>query len=558
MLDTEKLYDAIVIGSGASGSFAAMELTRQGLQVLVLEAGKDITPADFPVDSAGPKEKGIQLWARARASVSGQPTQAKVAFYGQQQKHLFVNDLEHPYSTDKKSPFLWIRGKQLGGRLHTFGRMLLRWSDADFKAADQDGFDENWPVSYSDIAPFYDEVEQFLNVHGNADHCTSVPDGKYAGPSCLTESEKDFKSAVEQKWQDRKAIGWRFMPANIKRIPTALLAAKETGNLTIRTNAVVREVLTDPKTGKATGVEFVDRLSKTSFTVKGRIIMLCASPIESVRLMLNSTSGKHPRGLGNSSGQLGKCFMDQVPSILMGTVPGKQGTQVDDSPLQPDPFYGRSGGVYVPRFENINGNKNSDFIRGYAFQGTVGRLFVKPGRPSRYAFMGFGEMLPHTSNSVQLHPSKKDKWGMPLPHITCAMQENEKSMLKHQLQSMKDMAGAAGLEVEWSGSFCGLEEQGTGAFPEADWFSRMLFRKTVTQSLCMGAAIHESGGARMGNEPARSVLNAYNQCWDAQNVFVTDASAFRTGGSAGTTLTLMALTLRASRHAAQLLRAGSL
>lgn len=558
MVNTAKQYDAVVVGSGASGSFAAMELTQQGLDVLLLEAGRDITPDDFPTDKKGPKEKGIQLWARARATLTGQPQQAKVAFYGQQQRHLFVNDFQHPYSTPKSSPFLFIRGKQLGGRLHTFGRMLLRWSDADFKAAEQDGYGDNWPIAYEDIAPFYDEVETFLGVRGNKDNVSAVPNGKFAGPSCLTASEKDFKSALESNWKTRKAIGWRFMPPNSKRIPQPILAAKETGNLTIRTDAVVRQVLTDPITGKATGVEFVDRLSHESSVVTAKVVMLCASPVESVRLLLNSVSDKHPRGLGNSSNQLGKYFMDQVPSILMGTVPNKQGFEIDDSPLEPDPFYGRSGGIYIPRFKNINGDTTDSFIRGYAFQGTVGRLFVKPDKPTRYAFMGFGEMLPHEENSVSLHPTKKDQWGMPVPHIVCDMKSNERAMLTHQTESMKEMAVAAGLDIEFSGSYEKLEEQGTGAFPEADWFSRMLFRKTLTKSLCMGAAIHESGGARMGDDPSSSVLNKFNQCWDSTNVFVTDASAFRTGGSAGTTLTVMALTLRASRYAADQIKSGKL
>ncbi|MBN24634.1 MAG: oxidoreductase [Alteromonadaceae bacterium] len=558
MVNIAKHYDAIVVGSGASGSFAAMELTKQGLNVLLLEAGKDITPDDFPTDSKGPKEKGIQLWARARATLTGQPQQAKVAFYGQQQRHLFVNDFEHPYSTPKSSPFLFIRGKQLGGRLHTFGRMLLRWSDADFKAADNDGYGESWPISYADIAPYYDEIETFLGVRGNEDHVSAVPDGKYVGPSYLTQSEKDFKQSIETNWNDRKAIAWRYMPPNIKRIPQPILAAKETGNLTIRTDAVVRQVLTDKESGKASGVEFVDRHTKESHQISASLIMLCASPIESTRLLMNSVSSKHPKGLGNSSNQLGKYFMDQVPSILMGTVSGKTGFEIDDSPLDPDPFYGRSGGVYIPRFENINGNKTNDFIRGYAFQGTVGRLFVQPGKATRYAFMGFGEMLPHADNTIALHSTKKDRWGVPIPHVTCDMKQNEKAMLTHQTTAMKSMAKAAGLDIEFSGSYTGLEEQGTGAFPEADWFSRMLFRKTLTKSLCMGAAIHESGGARMGSDPESSVLNQFNQCWDSPNVFVTDASSFRTGGSAGTTLTVMALTIRASRYAAEQLKAGTL
>lgn len=546
----DKQFDAIVVGSGASGSFATMELTQQGLTVLLLEAGKDITPADFPTDLPGPKEKGIQLWARAKATVTGQPTQAKVAFYGAQQRHLFVNDFEHPYSAPKDNPFLWIRGKQLGGRLHTFGRVLMRWSDTDFKAASRDGYGQDWPISYTELAPYYDRVEQLLEVRGCPEGIDNLPDGNFAGPSKLTAAEQDFKTAVANRWPGRKITPWRYMPPNIKRIPTPILAAKETGLLTVRTDALVRRIITCPNTGRATHVEFADRHSKKVEKVAGKIIMVCASPIESVRLLLNSASDKHPQGLGNSSGNLGRYFMDQVPNLIMGSVPGRTGFEVDDT-LPPDPFYGSSGGMYIPRFENVHTVTNAKFLRGFGYQGTVGRLFAQPDKAAKFGIMGFGEMLPNKDNRITLHPRKKDAWGVPIPHINCKIRDNETKMLAEQKRAIVEMSDAAGLEMEYCASFIDLEERGKGAFPDADWLSRRLFRMTIQKSMCMGAAIHESGGARMGDDPKTSVLNSHNQCWDAANVFVTDASSFASSGSAGTTLTIMALSLRAAEYAAK-------
>ncbi|MFQ8432382.1 GMC oxidoreductase [Amaricoccus sp. W119] len=549
--------DALVIGSGASGSFAAKELTERGLNVTLLEFGRDITEADFKPNFKGPGEKGIQLWARAQAAVTGQPTQSKVAFYGKQLKHLFVNDRENPYSTPPGKPFLWIRGKQLGGRLHTYGRMLLRWTDYDFKAASRDGYGEDWPISYEELAPYYDHVEEFLGIYGGQDNVRNLPSGKYKGASKLTGAEAAFKAATEARWPDRHPVAWRYMPPNARRVPQPILAARETGRLTTRPNAVVRRILTDPGTGKATGVEYVDRLTREVRTVDAPIVVVCASPIESVRLLLNSASPKHPNGIGNSSGVLGRYFMDQVPSMIMGTIPGRKGFELDDT-VPSDPFYGVTGGVYVPRFENLDTVTNDDFLRGYAYQGTAGRLVARPESDAKYAFMGFGEMLANRENSVSLHPRRKDRWGIPIPHISCAMGENEKKMLRAQVASMKEMVANAGFEVEFSGSALGLEEGPKGAFPEADPFSRFLFRQNFTGSMSMGAAIHESGGARMGSDPATSVLNGNNQCWDAPNVFVTDASSFASSGTAGTTLTIMALTVRASAYIADQYARGNL
>lgn len=543
----KKHFDVIVVGSGAAGSFATKELTERGLQVLLLEAGRDITPDDFKArpDGGPRKVQGIQLMARARATLAGQPIQSQTTYYNGSQRHLFVNDREHPYTTPKDAPFLWIRGRQLGGRLHTFGRMLVRWSDHDFKAASRDGFGIDWPISYADLAPHYAHVERFLGLYGREEHLDNLPDSEFVGRAFLTAAEERFKQSMQARWPGRTATTWRYMPPNARRIPQPILAARETGRLTTRTGAIVRRVLTDPSSGRATGVEFVDRTSGSAEEAHADVVVLAASPIETVRLMLNSTSGKHPKGLGNGSGVLGRYFMDHVPNLIMGRVPWKHGWEADTT-VAADPFYGVSGGVYVPRYENLAARTQAGFARGFAFQGTIGRTFMDSDQPARFSFGGFGEMLPHADNRVSLDPSRKDAWGVPLPHIRCAMSANETAMLAEQMRSIREMVEAAGMQVEFAGSSLRLEEDGAGAFPEADPISRWIFRRKFKGTMAMGSAIHECGGARMGADPANSVVNLHNQCWDAPNVFVTDASCFASSGCAGTTLTIMALNVRAS------------
>ena len=553
---TQKVFDAVVVGSGASGSFAAKELTERGLHVALIEAGRSISVEDFSKPSKGPIEKGIQLKNRAIATILGQHVQAKVAMYGHQFRHLFVNDREHPYTTTRKQPYLWIRGKQLGGRLHTYGRVLMRWSDTDFRAGDTDGRSPNWPVSYEDLEPYYTRVEKFLGICGTAEGIPNLPDGAYLKPSYLTGLERKLKEAVARKWPERKVIPWRYMPPNSRRVPQPILAAQETGRLTILANSVVRKVLTDDRGDRATGVAVMNTATKEEATVAAKVVVLCCSPIETIRLLLNSADEKHPNGLANSSGLLGRYFMDQVPLLIAGSCPGSEG-QEDDPTWEADPVYGKTGGVYIARWANVGGQTLPGFVRGYGFQGTAGRLYVRPGRTSQFAIMGFGELLPNPENRVTLS-EKRDRWGIRVPHIRCWISENETKLLENAKAEIKKMVEAAGYEVEWIGSPLGLEEYGRGAYPDENPLSRFLFRRFFRGSMTMGAAIHESGGARMGNDPQTSILNGRNQSWDVPNLFVTDASCFPSSGCAGTTLTIMALTVRACEYIARELNEGRL
>lgn len=553
---TNKQYDALVIGSGAAGSFVVKELTQRGLDVFLLEAGRNITKEDFKKIPKGPRQKGINLKARVVAALEGQPKQARVAFFGQQFKSFFVNDWQHPYSTPPDKPYLWIRGKQLGGRLHAYGRVLLRMSDVDFKAASRDGHGDDWPLSYADLAPYYDQVEEFLGVYGNQDNVNNLPNGKFSKKPKLTKLEQKFKADVKSKWPERSVVSWRYTAPNLERVPPPILAAKETGRLTIRADAIVKKITVDPGTGKATGVEFIDRVTKETHTVSAKVVVLCASTIESVRLLLNSACPQHPNGLGNSSGLLGRYFMDQCPSLLFGRVPDSKGWELDDS-TPPDPFYGPTGGIYIPRFQNLDKITHPKFARGFGIQGTIGRLYVPEDRPSKLGLMGFGEALPNPDNRITLHPRRKDAWGIPIPHIKISLTQNEHELLREQTRAIREMVENSGFKVEFAGSTIGVESS-KDAFPEEDRFSRFMFRTNFQKSMYMGAAIHECGGARMGNDPKNSVLNSYNQCWDAKNVFVTDGSCFTSSGTVGPTLTIMAISARACEYIAQEYKAGGL
>jgi len=555
MSTSDRRYDVLVVGSGASGSIAVKELTERGLDVLLLEAGRDISDADFmPQPPTAPAAMSIGLGPRLKASLKGQYRQSRRAMFKDQTSPFLVNDRQHPYATEG-GDFLWIRGRQLGGRLHSYGRVLLRASDHEFKAASHDGRGDDWPISYADVEPYYDRVEEFLGIYGNADGLPIPPDGHYRGPSWLTEAEKDFKKSVESNWSERHVIPWRYAAPNLHRVPLGIVAARQTGRLTTRTDAVVKQVTIDGKTGKADGVIFIDRVTKTEHRAFADVVMLCASAIESVRLLLNSAGAGHPDGLGNSSGLLGRYFMDQTPSLLFGSDPKHPDYEVND-PAPADPYYPPIGGVYVPRYHNLGGSTRADFARGYAVQGTIGRIPVPKGSPGTVGLMGFGEILPYFDNRITVHPKRTDAWGIPIPKIRLSITDNERALMREQVRGLREMAEASGYNVNFVGSTLGLDSK--KVWPDADPIRRLIFRVGFPMSMAMGAAIHECGGARMGNDPKTSILNEFNQSWDVPNLYVTDASCYVSNGAVGPTLTIMALTARACEHIAREKSAGSL
>lgn len=550
-------YDAIVVGSGVAGSIAVKELTEKGMNVILLEAGPFLGEKDFPVTPGNnEKLKKIDALARFKIALTGQPIQARATYMSNEYRHLFVNDWKNPYTTPKGQYFLWIRGRQLGGRLHTYGRVLQRMSDYDFKAASHDGYGQDWPISYEELAPWYSHIEDFLGVYGTEEHIPNLPDGKFIHKPILTKPEKAFKNKIESMWPERRVISWRFSAPNLKRVPVGVQAAIDTGRLELRTDAIAKHIDVDPVSGKAIGVTFIDRLTKQEHNVRGGMVMLCASAIESVRLLLNSQSARHPDGIGNSTGLLGRYFLEQTPSLIAGSVPDSKGWEYDQT-LPQDPFCRPAGGIVIPRYQNLGNNNRNKYLRGFAFQGVIGRGYVPPDCSAQFGLMGFGEMLPRAENRITLSTRKKDVWGIPAPHINCSFGDNDLLVMQEQLRAIKEMVSACNYKIDFAGTALGLED-GQNAMPDESFLMRMIFRLSFKKSIGLGAAIHESGGARMGESPESSVLNNFNQCWDASNVLVTDGACFVTSGTVGPTLTMMAITARACDNAVTQYKKGQL
>ena len=511
MGSSEPRYDAIVVGSGASGSWAVKELTEGGLRVILLEAGRSPdVERDFPADAG---KGGSGFLGRVKSSMQGQYIQARHSSFSAATKAFYVNDRDNPYTTPRGKPFLWYRGRQLGGRLHLWNRHSPRMSDYELKAASVRGDGVDWPLSYEDLAPYYDIVERTLGVTGKPEGIPNCPDGQFIGPPKTTKLEEAFLTNVEKRMPNVRVTYGRNVKYDNQRVPLPIRLALATGRLDIRTDAVASRLLIDPKTGKATGVEYVDRLTKKTQTVRGRVVVLCASAIESVRILLNSECATHPSGVGGSSGNLGRYLTDHLLYMENGKVAERD---VEPAPNE-DGFDFSGSGLYIPSFCE---KEAKDFPGGYGIQVGIGR-----GTPTY--FMGaLGEMQPRYQNHVSLDPDVKDAWGIPVARIDCSWSKAELNMFAHMKRTLPEIAAAGGLRV--------AKNRG-----RRNHFSRP------------GQAIHEAGGACMGDKPENSVLNSYCQCWDADNVFVTDGACFPTSGYQNPTLTMMALTARACQFIAR-------
>jgi choline dehydrogenase-like flavoprotein len=557
----QNTFDAIVVGSGISGGWAAKELCEKGLKTLLLERGRNVEHIkDYPTASLHPWEFAHHLNVSEKDKQES-PVQSQA--FDEGCKHFFVNDTDHPYIQTK--PFNWYRGYQVGGRSLTWGRQTYRLSDLDFEANAKDGHGVDWPIRYRDIATWYDYVETFIGVSGQAEGIPHLPDGVFLPPMEMNCVEKHFLEKIKSRYKDRTVTngrvanltrGWNgrgpcqyrnlcnrgcpfggYFSSNSATIP----AASTTGNLTLRPHSIVYEVIFDEQKNKATGVRVIDEFTKSTTEYYAGIIFLNASTIPTTAILLQSVSGRFPQGLGNSSGQIGHFLMDHhVSSGATGMYEGFQ-----------DQYYSgrRPTGIYIPRFRNINEQtKQKDFLRGYGYQAdgerrewidtmNIGDGFGKDYKESLATpgpwtmWMGaWGECLPDYNNTVTLDKERKDKWGLPVVKINFQFGGNEKAMRKDIMQSAVEMLEAADFK----------QVQAFDYNPPG------------------GSAVHEMGTVRMGKDPKTSALNANNQMHDVKNIFITDGSCMTSGGCQNPSLTYMALTARACDFAVNELKKGNL
>jgi len=504
-------FDAIVVGSGATGSWATKLLSENGLTVLVLDCGNipdntDIAGYDLPLVQREPGDER-------------QLTQSQCCAFSPSTRHLFVDDIEQPYDTPVDKPFTWIRTRVIGGRTALWFGTALRMSDRQFSAASLDGFGVNWPIRYEDLRPHYELAERFLRVTGIEEKLEEIPDGIFL-PVTLPAVARVFQQAVHKHWPDRVVTALRrariaeLTPLDASERErnarlsacsggAALCAADSTGRMTVRSNARVLQVMTNDAGSRAEGVVYIDGLTGKEVEVHGKVVILCASTIETTRIMLSSATRAHPNGLGNSHGILGQYLMDHTSGV--GVVGYRLGSCQNNSEL------------YIPNFRNRAGSK-SQFIRGYGIQGSI-RPFND--QTIECALGCFGEVLPRAENQVRLG-NRNDKWGVPVPQVTYAYSDNEFEMANDQATELARIVECSGFDIG--------HRQGLGV---------------------PGGSIHEVGGARMGLDPKTSVLNSHNQCWRVHNLFVTDGAAFPTAGFQNPTLTMMALTGRACDYILQ-------
>jgi choline dehydrogenase-like flavoprotein len=450
-------------------------------------------------------------------------------------RQFYVNDRDNPYTSAPGTSFNWFRGRQVGGRLHTWGRVVPRFSDWEFKPSRCGLPGTDWPIDYADLSPFYARVERLLGVHGETGGPPQLPDGEFIEPRSLTELEVHVRGAVARQWPTR---GFRPAPVvrhNALRIPVPLAAALETGHLTVRADAVVSRIQLDPAGTLARGVEFVDRLTKQTIEVRASRVVLCASAIESVRLLLNSACESHPHGLGNSSGLLGRFLMDHCMVAVTGEAPAwpRQASDGRQARIGNDPYDMASMYLYMPGFRNITEPPRSPYQGSFSILGSAGR----PGRS--FTLMAFGDMAASPDNRISVDSTRRDAWGIPVALVECRHGANDRALISDMFQTLHEIAAAAGLRI-------------LSRFSHTDGLVRRvvyegLWRHVLTRyhAFHPGGAIHEIGGARMGGHPGSSVVDRFNRCWDVPNLFVTDGSCFVSSGHQSHTLTMMAITARA-------------
>ena len=544
-------YDAIVIGSGISGGWAAKELTEKGLKTIMLERGENIEHIKDYVNANKAPWQFPHRGGKTQQMIAEYPVLGRDYTLNEANLNYWVNEQDSPYVEVK--PFDWFRGYHVGGRSLMWGRQSYRLSDFDFAANANDGVAVDWPIRYKDLAPWYSYVEKFAGISGNRDGLPQLPDGDFMPPMEMNIVEKDVAARIKKNYEHRRMVIGRT--ANITRPhnnriscqyrnkcwlgcpfgayfstqSATLPAAVATGNLTLRPFSIVTKILYDKDTKRAKGVEVLDAETNQTYEYFAKVVFLNASTLNSAWVLMNSATDVWPEGLGSSSGELGHNLMDHH---------FRAGAHGDADGYEDKYVYGRrANGIYVPRYRNLFGDKR-DYIRGFGYQGSAGRegwsreipemsiggefkdALTEPGKWTM-GMTGFGETLPYHDNRAYLDKTKKDKWGLPVLAIDAYTRENEKKMRVDMMADAQEMLEKAGLKNV----------------------------KTYDNGYVLGGGIHEMGTARMGRDPKTSVLNQYNQVWDAPNVYVTDGSAMTSAACQNPSLTYMALTARAVDHA---------
>ncbi len=556
-------YDAIVVGSGISGGWAAKELTERGLKVLMLERGRHIEHVKDYVNADKEKWDHPHRGGRTQQMIKDYPVLKRDYPLNETNLSYWVNEKESPYTEVRR--FDWFRGYQLGGRSLIWGRQTYRWSDIDFEANAKEGIAIDWPVRYNEIAPWYSHVEKFIGVSGSKEGLPQLPDSEFLPPMDMNCVEKEVAARIKAHYKNDRTmiIGrcanltaphegrtncqfrnkcWLGCPFGgyFSTQSSTLPAALKTGNLTVRPWSIVTRVLYDKDKKKATGVEVLDAETNKTYVYEAKIIFLNASTFNSTWILMNSATDTWPGGLGSSSGELGHNIMDQHQGVsAQGEMEG----------FEDKYFFGRRpNGIYIPRFRNLHGEKR-DYLRGFGYQGGAGRkdwsrevaelsigaaLKEELSEPGGWTMGvgGFGEILPDHNNKISLDKTRKDKWGLNILAIDFDINDNEKKMRKDMLNDAKEMLEAAGLK-----NVHGNDRYEAGG--------------RIT-------SIHEMGAARMGKDPKTSVLNKWNQLWDCMNVFITDGSFMVSSSCVNPSLTYMAFTARAVDHAVSELKKNNL
>jgi choline dehydrogenase-like flavoprotein len=559
----DNTFDAIVVGSGISGGWAAKELCEKGLKVLMLERGHHIEHIKDYADSNKPAWEYPHRGGRTQKMIEEYPVLKRDYPLNERNLSYWAVDKDSPYV--EKKPFGWFRGYHTGGRSLMWGRQSYRWSDIDFEANAKEGIAIDWPIRYKDIAPWYDYAETFAGISGSKEGLPQLPDGKFLPPMEMNIVEQTVAERIKQHYNNKRTmiigrtanltqtIPGRPTPCQYRNIcsngcpfggyfstqSSTLPAANATGNLTLRTFSIVTDVIYDKNTKKAKGVRVVDARTNEAIEYFSKVVFLCASTFNSTWILMRSANDVWPDGLGSSSGELGHNVMDH--HLKLGASGEMEGFE--------DKYYSgfRPNGIYIPRFRNLPGDEKRNYLRGFGYQGSgsreswsrqvaefsIGAEFKEAlGEPGKWTMGigGFGEMLPYHDNTITLSKEKKDKWNMPVLEFDVEFKENELNMRKDIVNDAVEMLTVAGVKnVKGNDSGC-----------EPGW------------------GIHEMGTARMGLDPKTSVLNKWNQVWDAMNVFVTDGSFMTSASCVNPSLTYMAMTARAADYAVKELKKGNI